>query len=124
MREVDGGTEEERAADKVNPGGPDAWANWHAALSGMPSLGAYEALLSTDAHVTGEALHGIGPYRLFNTLGALGTHGGPRPGAGVALRVEHHLPHVLPSPADHRPPPPITTSARRRCRTSSRACCP
>ena len=68
----------------------------------MPSLGAYEALLYTDAHVTGEILGGLGPYRLFNALGALGPHGGPAPGAGVALRVEHHLPHVLPTPADHR----------------------
>jgi len=86
----------------ATPAGPDVWANWGAALSGLPTLGAYEAFLYTDAHVTGEALGGLGPYRLYNARGAVGLDRGPVLEAGVALRVEHHLPRRLLEPDAYR----------------------
>jgi hypothetical protein len=95
---------QEPGAASAGPGrerGPSVWANWRAQEAGAATLGAYEAALYTDAHVTGEALDGLGPYSLFNVLGSLGPRDAVSVGLGVVLRVEHHLPHVPLDPVDY-----------------------
>jgi hypothetical protein len=62
--------------------------NWKAASTGMPSRGANETPLFTDAHIVGELSEGLGPYKLLNTVPI------PRTGAlvpAIVLRDGHHL---------------------------------
>lgn len=66
--------------------GPELWANWRASLAGAPSAGASEYAIYSDAHVTGELLDALGPYRIFNGLGSVAGLG-----VAVVLRAEQHL---------------------------------
>jgi hypothetical protein len=80
--------------------GPTAWANWRAARAGTPTLGAYEAALHTDAHVTGEVRDGLDPYRLFHPVDTAMLLDGRGLGVGAVLRVEQHLDQLPPAPED------------------------
>jgi hypothetical protein len=71
--------------------GPEAYENWKAELGGIPSKGASEYPLFTDAHITGEIVGGYGPYQLLNTV--------PIPGREVVvpaiiLRFEEYIESV------------------------------
>lgn len=66
--------------------GPELWANWRAWADRAPSAGASEYAIYSDAHVTGELLDGLGPYKLFNGLGSVAGLG-----VAVVLRAEHHV---------------------------------
>src|SRR5438105_1435896 len=68
--------------------GPDVFENWKAALAGMPSLGASEYLLFTDAHITGHIGEGFGPYQFHNTV-PIDNLDKVQP--SIVLRMEHHL---------------------------------
>lgn len=69
----------------VNDIGPFSWMNWRAERSGNASpTEAYEALLFTDAMLTGFRVQGdLGPYSIVNALGRLSQEMRP----GLALRV-------------------------------------
>jgi hypothetical protein len=86
--------------------GPLSWMNWRAQLSGESSgsqIPGYEALLFTDASITGFGIHDdIGPYRLTNALRCFGAGVEPSLGPGLGLHVEMH---IDPQEASSRPPP-------------------
>jgi hypothetical protein len=77
-----------------NAGGPEAWANWRAALAGVSSLGSAEIACYTDAHITGQVEDGLGPYMLLNTVPLDLRIGLPQP--AVVLRFELHAPRLEP----------------------------
>ena len=52
----------------ARPGEMWGWANWRAWESGLPTFGAVEYTLYTDANVSREATEGLGPYQLLDTL--------------------------------------------------------
>jgi hypothetical protein len=85
---------------RVYTDGPTAWGNWRAADEGAPALGAYEAALYTDAHVTGQVRDGLGPYQLLNPIDTTRLYGRRGLSVGVVLRVEQHLDPPMPTPED------------------------
>jgi hypothetical protein len=48
--------------------GPEFYSNWKASVAGCPYLGGFEAPLYTDAHITGQINHGLGPYEILNAI--------------------------------------------------------
>jgi hypothetical protein len=48
--------------------GPFAHENWRRALAGAAAMDSYEYPLFSDAHVSGELLHGLGPYQVLNCI--------------------------------------------------------
>jgi hypothetical protein len=73
----------------MNEQGPPVYENWRAALEGVPSQGAYEYPLFTDAHITGQITDGYGPYQLLNTVPYPLHYEPARP--SIMLRLELHL---------------------------------
>lgn len=69
--------------------GPPVYENWRAALEGLPSQGACEYPLFTDAHITGTIIDGYGPYQFLNTVPVPSTRKSVRP--SIILRLEMHL---------------------------------
>lgn len=69
--------------------GPPVYENWRAALEGVPSQGAYEYPLFTDAHITGLITEGYGPYQFLNTVPYPLNYEYSRP--SIILRLEDHL---------------------------------
>jgi len=69
--------------------GPPSFENWKGYIAKLPSQGAYEYPLVSDAHFTGTVTSGFGPYELLNAI-PLVPDGTPH--AGVILRMEFHLP--------------------------------
>jgi hypothetical protein len=69
--------------------GPPSWANWRAYMKDLPSEGAYEVPLYTDAHITGMIQEGYGPYQFLNTVPMSEQPGELRP--AVVLRVWDHF---------------------------------
>jgi len=93
---------DENRADKAPTGarGTVAYDNWKAAIAGLPSSGAEEFPLFTDApHVTGSLLDGHGPYQLLN-LTPLPFSGALHP--ALLLRVEWHMEEDPASPDWHK----------------------
>jgi hypothetical protein len=69
--------------------GPFIYLNWIAANKGKKPLWICEYPLLTDAHITGEATEGYGPYKFINPLPMPPKRGLVRP--GMVLRLEHHF---------------------------------
>ncbi len=69
--------------------GPFIYLNWIAANRGKEPLSICEYPLFTDAHITGEATEGYGPYKFINLVPILPKPGLVRP--GIVLRLEHHF---------------------------------
>lgn len=78
--------------------GPAVFENWRAFSRGAPSLGAKEYPLFTDAQITGNWTHDVGPYRLLNT--GAGSAASQPVRAAIVLRVDFH---VDPDELDRRP---------------------
>ena len=74
--------------------GPFIYLNWIAANKGKEPLSICEYPLLTDAHITGEATEGYGPYKFINPVPILHKPGLVRP--GMILRLEHHFEGSLP----------------------------
>lgn len=89
----DGPAEENPLSELSDGAGPELWANWRASIGSAPSAGASEYAIYSDAHVTGELLDGLGPYKIFNGLGSVAGLG-----VAVVLRAEQHL--LDPPPRD------------------------
>lgn len=88
--------------------GPLSYINWREAREHVPSKGAAETALYTDAHVTGEVTSSdqpgdlnLGPYMLLNTVPWDLRQGPLR--ASVVLRAENHLPDLAMSAAEPWP---------------------
>lgn len=82
-------TKESSSIDRTAKG-PFIYLNWIAANKGKKPLWICEYPLLTDAHITGEATEGYGPYKFINPLPILL----PKPGLvrpGMVLRLEHHF---------------------------------
>jgi hypothetical protein len=77
--------------DKIgvsSPEGPPSYENWKACISGLPSQGASEYPLFTDADIRGEVTVGCGPYQLLNAV-PMSKDQISQP--SIILRVEFHL---------------------------------
>lgn len=84
-----------QAADAATlPAGPPGWANWRAQRDGRPALATFEFALYTDAHVTGHAPAGLGPYALLNT--GPDRHPADQPARSIVLRAEQYVENALP----------------------------
>lgn len=68
--------------------GPFSYENWQASLAGLPSHGALEIPLYTDANIVGEIVDGLGPYQIFNCVPAT-QEVLSRP--TLVLRMEQHI---------------------------------
>jgi len=74
--------------------GPFVYLNWIAANKGNEPLSICEYPLLTDAHITGEAPEGYGPYKFINPVPILNKPGLVRP--GMILRLEFHHEGTMP----------------------------
>lgn len=81
-------TKESSSIDRTIKG-PFIYLNWIEANNGKKPLWICEYPLFTDAHITGEATEGYGPYKFINPLPLVTKHGLVRP--GMVLRFEHHF---------------------------------
>jgi hypothetical protein len=73
--------------------GPFVYLNWIAANKGEEALSTCEYPLLTDAHITGEATEGYGPYKFINPVPILHKPGLVRP--GMVLRLEYHFKNTI-----------------------------
>jgi hypothetical protein len=69
--------------------GPFIYLNWIAANRREKLLSIYEYPLLTDAHITGEATEGYGPYKFINPVPIQYKPGFVRP--GMILRLEYYF---------------------------------
>jgi hypothetical protein len=74
--------------------GPFIYLNWIAANKGKEPLSICEYPLITDAHITGEAPEGYGPYKFINPVPILHKPGLVQP--GMILRLESHYETTTP----------------------------
>ncbi len=70
--------------------GPPVYENWRAAIQGLPSSGAYEVPLFTDAMIVGEIMDGYGPYQLINTIAHASHPQSLNVLPAIVLRIEEH----------------------------------
>lgn len=92
----------QRDASSNGSTGPLAYANWRAGVRGVPSRGAYEVPLFTDALIIGEISGDLGPYHLLDTVAMGREYGYGVALPAIVLRVESH------EPAGANSLPPIT----------------
>lgn len=81
-------TEESLKLNRITKG-PFVYLNWIEANKGKEALSTCEYPLLTDAHITGEATEGYGPYKFINPVPIIHKPGLVRP--GMVLRLEHHF---------------------------------
>lgn len=81
-------TEESLNLNRITKG-PFVYLNWIAPNKGKEALSTCEYPLLTDAHITGEATEGYGPYKFINPVPILHKPGLVRP--GMVLRLEYHF---------------------------------
>jgi len=74
--------------------GPFIYLNWIAANKGKEPFSIREYPLLTDAHITGEAPEGYGPYKFINPVPILNKPGLVRP--GMILRLEFYHEGTIP----------------------------
>jgi len=54
--------------ENANLEGPLSYENWKASLSGKPCQVVFEYPLFSDAHITGELMEELGPYKIINAI--------------------------------------------------------